>query len=639
MTKPRLLPGFLGLLAMVLVAWAYWPGLSGPALLDDSANLMPLDRLGLSEAYAVDVATGNRSGPYGRPLAMASFVLERLYLDYGLRGQKTVGLVLHLLCGGVLCLLARRLSRHIGLESDWTAVAVAALWLSQPLLLSTTLYVVQRMTLLSALFCLCAMYAYVSGRCAQHNGGYALTWFLLCFVATTLSALAKENGLLTLPLLTLLEVFFFRFQSVDPSRKQQLYGLHIAFFVVPLLAFIAVVGFRPDFLFNGYAVRDFTMLQRLASQSVVLFEYLQQLAWVDVGSLGVYHDDVLAPAGLASATVLMAVAGWAGLASIAAYAAVSGRFLMPGFAIAFFMVAHGMESTVFPLELYFEHRNYLPATGLMLGAGFASAQCSRRWTASTGIIVLGLILLLSRNILLLGSQAFVWSDDRLLHIEAVVNHPKSERAALELARVLAQDGNLQGALNLLANSRQYAARSDAEERLLQAVFHCIAKKPHPQRLLEDIRVDRDELASVRVNNAVQHLTQLSLADLCLPEDARAFADAMRVWMRTDHDPQGTPRLYGNLLLLENKLQRYEVALLYAKLLTQREPDNAMGLQFRLYLATRLDLAEEREQARAELIRLRDLGALTRQEAANLALFNAGNDASTTDFTIKDSDTL
>ncbi|MEE4661459.1 MAG: hypothetical protein V2J89_13395, partial [Halieaceae bacterium] len=162
-----LFPGVVWLSLLVLVSWAYWPGLDGPALLDDTANLMPLDQLAQSERYAVDVATGNRSGPFGRPLSMGSFVLERLYLDRGLRGQKTVGLLLHLLSASVLYLLSRRLARRSGLEGSIPALAVAGLWLTLPLLLSTTLYVVQRMTLLAALFSLLSLLFYTTGRDAQ----------------------------------------------------------------------------------------------------------------------------------------------------------------------------------------------------------------------------------------------------------------------------------------------------------------------------------------------------------------------------------------------------------------------------------------------------------------------------------------
>ena len=52
-----------------------------------------------------------------------------------------------------------------------------------------------------------------------------------------------------------------------------------------------------------------------------------------------------------------------------------GRYL--AFGIAWFLVGHSIESTVFSLELYFEHRNYFPGVGLFLLAGVLFALVAR----------------------------------------------------------------------------------------------------------------------------------------------------------------------------------------------------------------------------------------------------------------------
>ena len=69
----RIAPAVVWLLLLVLVAWAYVPGLDGPMLLDDFVNLQPLDRLELSSDFALDVIEGNSSGLMGRPISMATF--------------------------------------------------------------------------------------------------------------------------------------------------------------------------------------------------------------------------------------------------------------------------------------------------------------------------------------------------------------------------------------------------------------------------------------------------------------------------------------------------------------------------------------------------------------------------------------
>lgn len=49
-------------------------------------------------------------------------------------------------------------------RAAWVAVVAASLWMLHPYWVSTTLYVVQRMTILSALFMLAGMVGYLKGR-------------------------------------------------------------------------------------------------------------------------------------------------------------------------------------------------------------------------------------------------------------------------------------------------------------------------------------------------------------------------------------------------------------------------------------------------------------------------------------------
>ncbi|MFB3078979.1 MAG: tetratricopeptide repeat protein, partial [Lysobacterales bacterium] len=73
-----LVGALLWLLALTLCTWVYWPGLAGPPLLDDAANLRPLELLVDQPDLITDVVAGNLSGPLGRPLTMLSFSLEQV---------------------------------------------------------------------------------------------------------------------------------------------------------------------------------------------------------------------------------------------------------------------------------------------------------------------------------------------------------------------------------------------------------------------------------------------------------------------------------------------------------------------------------------------------------------------------------
>ena len=106
----------------------------------------------------------------------------------------------------------------------------------------------------------------------------------------------------------------------------------------------------------------------------VLLDYLRLLLVPRVLSNGVYNDDYAWSTGLAASGVDAAGACWrdrrAGRRRLR-HGGARRRWQPP----LFFFAGHLLESTTIPLELYFEHRNYLPA--LLLGWPLARV----RWCA------------------------------------------------------------------------------------------------------------------------------------------------------------------------------------------------------------------------------------------------------------------
>ena len=336
----RAAPAVVWVLLMALVTWAYIPGLDGPMLLDDFVNLRPLERLELDSDFSADIIAGNRSGLTGRPISMASFTLERLYFDHGPYGQKVVGLVLHLVNATLVFLLSLRLFVLASLpRPQWPALIVASLWLSMPLLLSTTLYVVQRMTILSTLFTLLALLSYCEGRVRLMRGQTGWVWFPVTALCAVAAVLSKENGLLAVPLITLTEVFILGFKAAQQSTRRILLLFHSAAAVAAVLLLLVVLLLAPEYVVSGYERRDFTLIERLLTEGRVLLDYLKQMLWVDVHRLGVYHDDFPVSRGLLTpATTLWALAFWLLALAFVAWSAIKRRLLLVGFGVGFFMV-------------------------------------------------------------------------------------------------------------------------------------------------------------------------------------------------------------------------------------------------------------------------------------------------------------
>jgi hypothetical protein len=229
-------------------------------------------------------------------------------------------------------------------------------------------------------------------------------------------------------------------------------------------------------------------------------------------------------------------------------------------------------------------------------------------------------LLLLRNVVLLGSQAVIWSDLHLVSMDAANYHPRSPRALLELAQVYARDQNLEGALELLDRAPVSAGGGELEPALLRAIFRCMASAPVPPSLLQELRAQQSHLKNRRVGENVYHLVRLLINGECPGADATVLAEQLRVIMEAEGVLRGTPKIYAAMILLENHLARYSRGLEYVDLLLARQPENVMGLQFQLQFATALELESLRKDAEKRLRALRDAGRLSREESYNLGLF-------------------
>ena len=154
--KSRLLGGGW-LVLFLIVAFAYWPGLKGPFVLDDFSTIIDLGRYGGVTDWDSFKAFvfGGHSGPTGRPLAMLSFLIDANNWPTDPWAFKRTNLIIHLFNGALLGVLITRILNVLDVDrtdARWIALISAACWLLHPFLVSTTLYAVQRMAQLSTIF-------------------------------------------------------------------------------------------------------------------------------------------------------------------------------------------------------------------------------------------------------------------------------------------------------------------------------------------------------------------------------------------------------------------------------------------------------------------------------------------------------
>lgn len=444
-TQPALL-----LALLVVTSLAYLPGLSGPFMFDDLANLQPIERWQSGAIGWQQVVLGNESGPLGRPLSMLSFVVSAALSDGSPWGDsyawsfKLGNLLLHLATGLLLYVLFMRLAhldQAFADEPALLALVLAAIWLLHPMLVSTVLYVVQRMAMLSTLFMVAAMLAYIHGRSLLHRGSTtpALWWMFPGVLAlTALAAFSKENGLLALLLCGVLELAYFR---PAPGLRRPLAArvFLLLFVAVPIAAALVLLLLAPEFYLGGYANRAFSVTERLLTQPMVLWDYVGSLLLPNGAEFSLYRDDYPIASGLLKPPgTLLAILGW--LAVVAA--AVKLRSRLPSFSagIGLFLVGHSMESSIFPLLIYFEHRNYLPAIGLLLALGSLQVAAANglRSQLSERAPMLAKMALLALIVVLAGAtfaRAGIWQSKELLVQQSLENHPASRFIRMEAANM------------------------------------------------------------------------------------------------------------------------------------------------------------------------------------------------------------
>ncbi len=362
-----------GFAIVLLLAWfCYRPALSGDFQLDDRANLSGLQHIEDASTLA-DFVLAGASGPSGRPLALLTFALQADAWDAGARPFLVANILIHLLNALLLASCLYCLTRAQDVDRDrsaMVAVLAAGIWVLMPLLATSSLAVIQRMTTLSATFVLLGLLGYLlARRRIEQAPSSALPWMSASLViGTGLGLLAKETALLLPAYVLVLEVTVLRRPQALASRYWR--GWQAVFLGLPCALVLAYLALRANYPEWTVARHGFTAWERLLSELPVLWLYLKK-AFVGLpATLGIYQAPPGICRSLLEPVVLLSAVAW-----IAAFgAAVAYRRRWPLFALAvlWFLTGHILESTVLSLELYFEHRNYLPIVGPVYAVAFTA---------------------------------------------------------------------------------------------------------------------------------------------------------------------------------------------------------------------------------------------------------------------------
>lgn len=426
-------------LVLVLTWLAYAPGLHGGFIFDDIANLVHDNNWRLTEWTRAQVARAlsyGISSPSGRPLALLSFAANHYWFGPDPYWLKAGNLLLHMINTVLVWLLVQRL---IGLAKPIANARILALWIAaawalHPLQVSTVLYVVQRMEVGAATGTLLALYAYVRARSAPEGNFSRFNWLVVAALAFISGLLFKETTVLACGFAFLIEAFFLRFRNIDGSRS-------IGWMLFYILGAFAACLLIWTWLWpspESYTTRNFDLWERLLTQGPVLVMYLGQILAPLPDSLRFYYDDF--PVSSSLLNPVHTVAAWGVLAGLVAIAwACRRRWPLTSFGIAWFFVAHALTSSFIPLELAFEHRNYLAILGVLLAVLEPIHTLCRRIGPDIGkAVALTTLMALA---FLTYVQALTWGNPATLALSLELRAPGSQRAAYALGNQMLEAAN------------------------------------------------------------------------------------------------------------------------------------------------------------------------------------------------------
>ncbi len=440
-TPQDLRRGVVSCLLCIIVLSIYGNALYAGWQMDDRPNILDNTALQIHDLmpetlWQTFFSQANHKRLY-RPFPSLSFALNWYLGKDDPFGYHFVNIAIHVLNAFLLYLVTAGLLRAPALKRNYSQEAIrfvallaAALWAVNPIQTQAVTYIVQRMASMAAFFYLLGMYWYMQARLSAKGIRRAL-YFLACALSFLCALGSKENTIMLPAALLLVEFVFFQEAGSRGSQRIKRVVLCLAggFLLVAIIAIVMGKG-RSLFLAGGYQTRPFTLWQRLMTEPRIVLYYLSQIFYPLPSRLSIVHNVVLSTSLLHPWTTLPAILLIAGLISGALLCI--RRWPLLAFGLLFFFLNHIVESTTIPLELIFEHRNYLPSLFLFMPLSAGIYQLIQNYRSRNKILSWAIIGTVTVVLAGWGYGTYIrnkaWKDRKTLWMDAMRKAPHSARA-------------------------------------------------------------------------------------------------------------------------------------------------------------------------------------------------------------------
>jgi len=300
-----------------------------------------------------------------RVFSYFTFALNYYFGGFNVFGYHLVNFLIHIASGIFLYWFLLLTFNLPSLKEKYAPISYkvalfsSLIFISHPIQTQSVTYIVQRMASMSGMFYLLSLVLYIKGRLS--TGGPRGFYFGGMVLSYLLGVFSKENVAILPLFIALYEFYFFQNFDLSPRGKRILFTLIGTLLVLGAFGF-AIWGKRYiDLTTEGYQDRPFTMLERVLTQSRIVLYYLSLLVFPHPSRLNLDYDFPISKTIFDPPTTLISILIIAGLIGYSIWTAKKRPVL--SFCILWYFGNLVIESSIFPLEMVYEHRLYLPAVG------------------------------------------------------------------------------------------------------------------------------------------------------------------------------------------------------------------------------------------------------------------------------------
>ena len=342
------------------------------------------------------------------------------------------------------------------LLTDACALAAAMVFAVHPLQTEAVTFIWQRSTSIGSMFFLASMAFYLRSALDEKEGRSPRRWglWLGLSAASCLLAMLSKQFAFTLPVaLGMVEVLVVSGPVDVAKRWKRLVPFAAMLPIIPIFTALEPKGEMGDLV--DRAERLLSTWQYLISEfNVIVFVYLKLLFYPS--GLNLDYDFPASRSFMDSAAAFFILAAILG-GGLALYK--RNRVACAG--VLFFFITASVESSILALEdLVFEHRIYLPMAGALaamaalLRMGLEKAPGKAGPAAAAGLVITLCVPLAAATHL----RNQDWSSARRLMEDVVAKSPNKTRGYNNLAAVLTEEGDLDGALAVLFKAKAIKPR-------------------------------------------------------------------------------------------------------------------------------------------------------------------------------------